>query len=133
MKTLILAAAMTLTAMTASAQSLKLPTILYTGVVTADIVTTRWSQTDPTVHEGGKFSSYAFLDGHPNALMATMVGVDTATVLLVRKMGKNHPKLATITFYSLTALRTTAVINNIRVMRSAAPIPVCQQVFCRTY
>ena len=96
----------------ASAQSLKLPTLVYAGAVTAD-----WSSTYRTLSLGGTERNIALRFLHDDPVKTVVVGAAMDAIgawVWNRYIGKTHPKLATIGLYAAAGFRTWCAVRNTR-------------------
>jgi hypothetical protein len=102
---------------------LRIPAALWAGAVTADQITTfqfssRYSgllrERNPLIRG---------LDGHPAWLVAAGTTLDAATGWAAyRFLGRSHPRLLKVAFYSAAAYRTYLAVYNIQMMRHAREI-----------
>ena len=106
-----------------SAARLRIPAAVWAGGVIADQVTTyRFaSGYHDLLHERNVL--IRGLDEHPVWLVAAGSAIDASTGWLVyRYLGRRHPRLAAIAFFSAAAYRTYLAAHNLQMMERARQI-----------
>jgi hypothetical protein len=56
---------------------------------------------------------YAWTNRHSGPYVVASTGVDLLTALFARRLGRQHPRLAVVGLYTLSALRFTAAAQNL--------------------
>jgi hypothetical protein len=100
-----------------------MPALVWAAAVATDQATTyQFSSHYPNIlHEQNPFIQG--LDRHPIWLVAAGTAIDATTGWAVyRFLGRQHPRLAKVAFYSAAAYRTYLAIHNVRMMRRAERI-----------
>jgi hypothetical protein len=110
--------ALLLVAAPASAQSLKLPTTVFLASAAVDWSSTAYClHTHPTCYETNPLINWAAPAGD-GVMLSVSVATDVATAYAVHRfVGRNHPKVARVTLYALSALRVYAAAQNVRTMQ----------------
>lgn len=106
-----------------SDNGLRIPAALWAAAVTADQITTFQfsSQYSGLLRERNPL--IRGLDGHPAWLVAAGTTLDAATGWAAyRLLGRRHPRLLKVAFYSAAAFRTYLAVYNIQMMRQAREI-----------
>lgn len=125
MKTFFAALMLISLGVSASAQSLKLPTLVYTGAMFADWSTTALSHPPDgvTVHETAPIINRLEAN-HPKLMYAVGASIDAASIYAIHKfIGKRHPKVATVVFYAGAAIRGTLAVRNARLNHQLSSQP----------
>jgi hypothetical protein len=94
----------------ASAQSVKVPTIVFAGAALAD-----WSTTHYNLSQGNHEANpmLVWLNDKPGPTVIVGASVDVVGVWLVnRYLGRKHPKLTAIGLYLSAGFRVALSINN---------------------
>jgi hypothetical protein len=108
----------------ASAQSLKVPTIVFAGAALAD-----WSTTHYNLSHGHHEANPMlwWLNDKPGPTVVIGASIDVAGVWLVnRYLGRRHPKLTAIGLYLSAGVRLALSVDNFthrQARRSAPPLP----------
>ena len=107
-------------AISAQDVSLTLPTIVFVASAAGDQASTVYGFHTPPVVRGTSTLTfveadplYAWTSRHSGRYVAVSTGVDVLTAMLVRRLGRQHPRLAGVGLYTLSALRLTAAIQNL--------------------
>ncbi len=96
-----------------TAQSLKLPTIVYIGAASADLGTTYVGLRNGG-HEENPYVQW--LHDKPGPVLVFGVVSDTVGLVLWDKyMGRSHPKVAIVTMYLVSGVRIGLAIHNYKV------------------
>src|SRR5580704_19796728 len=105
-------------ATSAQAVSLTLPTAAFSPA--SDQASTVYGFHTPPVVRGASTLTlveadppYAWTSRHSGRYVAVSTGVDALTAMFVRRLGRQHPRLAGVGLYTLSALRLTAAIQNL--------------------
>jgi hypothetical protein len=100
--------------------SLTLPTIVFFASASSDQASTVYGFHTPPVVLGASTLTfveadplYAWTSRHSGRYVAVSTGVDVLTALFARRLGRQHPRLAGVGLYTLSALRLTAAIQNL--------------------
>jgi hypothetical protein len=106
----------------ASAQetSLRLPTIVFIASAASDQASTVYGFHTPPLVRGASTLTfeeadplYAWTSRHSGPYVAASTAVDLMTILVARRLGRQHPRLAVVGLYTLSALRFTAAVQNL--------------------
>ena len=113
-----------------SAQSLKVPTLLYSGVAVAVWITTAnhppGLYDDPTYADGQRFHvvqesnpiGHLFQNNLPVMFAAGVAG-DALTVLAMNRfVAPHHPRIATFALYGIAAVRIGFIAHNMKIDQS---------------
>lgn len=109
-------------ASTASAQSLKMPTLVFAGAASADWVTTYQAQQRGTQENNPLLS---WLNTRPGPLVATGAALDVAGLWAWnRYVGRAHPKIAMAGLYAAAGFRLWLATNNNRLNRTCYRVAI---------
>ena len=100
--------------------SLTLPTIVFVASAASDQASTVYGFHTPPLVRGASTLTfveadplYAWTNRHSGPYVVASTGVDLLTVLFARRLSRQHPRLAVIGLYTLSALRLTAAAQNL--------------------
>ena len=104
------------------AQGLTFPTVAFTAGALSDAASTVYAlNANPRAREADPL--YAWAGHNPPVLVAVAAGVDVLTVLLARRVGRTHPKIAAASLYIAAGFRMVTAAQNVSAAHQNALLP----------